>query len=171
MRLAVAEIVAPHGVRGEVRARPLTDFPERLASLREVWLAPRSEPGRSAEVISARPHARGNWLLRLGGVERRQQAEALRGAILEIDEREAVPLSPGAYYVHQLVGLPVVTADGRRVGQVRDVLRKPAHDVIVVRDGGREHLIPAVAEFVEISLPERRVTVRPIPGMIDEVET
>lgn len=168
MRLVIGEIVAAHGVRGEVRVRPLTDFPDRFAALRPVWLSPPGGPARQVALESARPLPRGLWLLRLQGVERREQAEALRGAALEVEDAEAVPLPDGSYYVHQIIGLPVFTADGRPVGEVKHVLRTGANDVYVVSNGRRQHLIPAVAEFVTIALAEGRVVLRPIPGMLDE---
>src|SRR5213076_1134430 len=72
-----------------------------------------------------------------------------------------LPPGPGRFYPWQLEGCRVLTEDGRLVGEVAAVERSPAHDLWVVRDGAREHLIPAVAEIVsEVDLAARRVDIR-----------
>lgn len=163
MRLAVAQIVAPQGVRGEVRALCLTDFPERFAG-REVWLGQTDERIR---IVAARPH-KSVWLLRLEGIDDRNAAEKLRGIELCTDTGDLVPLGDDEYYIHELVGLLVQTEAGEPVGVIKDVLRPGANDVYVVHgDDGRERLIPAVRQFITVDLPNRRVTVRPIPGLLD----
>lgn len=163
MRLAIAQIVAPQGVRGEVRAICLTDFPERFPG-REVWLG---QTDKRVRIVAARPH-KNVWLLRLDGIDDRNAAEKLRGIELCTDEDDLVPLGEDEYYVHELIGLPVQTDAGEPVGVIRDVLRPGANDVYVVETaGGEERLIPAVKEFVRVDMPNKLVTVRPIPGMLD----
>lgn len=165
MRLAIARIVAPQGVRGEVRALCLTDFPERFAG-REVWLG---ETDKRVRIVAARPH-KNVWLLRIDGVDDRNAAEKLRDVVLYTDTDDLAPLPEGTYYVHELIGLPVQTAAGEPVGVIADVLRPGANDVYVVRahtSPAKEYMIPAVSEFVTVDLPNRRVTVHPIPGLLD----
>lgn len=164
MRIAIARIVAPQGIRGEVRAVSLTDFPERFAG-REVWLG--QTAAARTTIVQARPH-KNVWLLRLEGVADRNAAEKLRDVELCIDEAELAPLDDNEFYVHQLIGLPVQTEAGELVGHIADVMRTGANDVYVVRSGtGKEHLIPAVGEIVQVDLPGRMVTIQPIPGLLD----
>lgn len=163
MRLAIARIVAPQGILGEVRALCLTDFPERFAG-REVWLG---HTDQRVRIVAARPH-KNVWLLRLEGIDDRNAAEKLRGTELYTDTDDLPPLGDDEYYIHELIGLPVQTEAGEPVGVVTDVLRPGANDVYVVAaEDGREHLIPAVRQFVEVDLANRRMTVRPIPGLLD----
>lgn len=170
MRVAIGEITAPQGVRGEVRVQPLTDHPERFVSLRQVWLG---EPRNvRVQVEQARPH-KGFWVVKLGGIQDRNQAEVLRGVRLEVEPEERVPLKPGEYYVDDLLGLPVVTVEGRLLGRLEDVLRTGANDVWVVRGDPargevREVLLPALKDVVrQVDLAAGRLVVEPLPGLLD----
>lgn len=168
--IAVAEVTAPHGLRGEVRALPLTDFPDRF----KPPLRLRVRKGREVatlEVERARPH-RGFVVVKFAGVDSIEAAEKLRGAILEVPRSELVPLGPGRYYFHEIEGLDVVTTDGRYLGKVTRVIRGVANDVYEVekpsrcRRRGRVVLVPAVREFVKnIDLERGEMTVELIPGL------
>ncbi|MBI3997756.1 MAG: 16S rRNA processing protein RimM [Armatimonadetes bacterium] len=156
--MTVGVIVAPHGVRGEVRVRPETDFPERFAQMRTACLV-QGEQVTRVEIASARPHGDA-VLMRLGGVTDRTGAEALRGASLAISRDEVMPLPPDQYYLFDLVGLRVRTQDGRALGTVAAVMRGPAHDVYVVRDGSHEVLLPAIRQVIRrIDLQAGEMTV------------
>lgn len=144
--VVIGHIGAPHGVRGEVRVRPETDFPERFAGLRRAFLVRdgRAEP---VTVTGARVHGE-TVLLTLDGVGDRTAAAALRGAALAVARDAVVPLGPDAFYVFEIVGLRVRSEDGRPLGAVAEVMRGPAHDVYVVRGPAGELLIPAVRAVV-----------------------
>lgn len=144
--VTIGRIAAPHGVRGEVRVRPETDFPERFAGLRRAFLV---RGGRAEPVVVTGARAHGEAvLLTLDGVGDRAAAEALRGAALAVARDAVVPLGPDAFYVFEIVGLRVRTEDGRPLGAVAEVMRGPAHDVYVVRGPAGEVLIPAVRAVV-----------------------
>ncbi len=158
-RLTIGKIVAPQGLRGDVRMLIWTHFPERIPSLRRVYLDEEAEPRRlrSASV-------RGNVaILSIEGVDTREEAEALRGAVVAIPREEAAPLGEDEYYHFQLIGLQVFDEAGHRLGEVVDILETGANDVYVVRtDEGRELLLPAIKQVVlDIDLERGRMTVRP----------
>lgn len=167
--MTLAAILAPWGIRGEVKVDLLSDDPQRLQPGLEVLVAP---PGGGAprpdRVEWARPQGR-FWRVKLAGCPDRTAAEALRGGRLQVPEDRVPPLPPGRYYVFQLVGLEVVDAGGHPVGKVRDVLRYPANDVIVVEgEGGRELLVPAVRQAVAaIDLEGGRLVLGGLPGLLD----
>ncbi|MEW6546357.1 MAG: ribosome maturation factor RimM [Bacillota bacterium] len=185
-RVTIGEVTRPHGVRGEVRVRPLTAHPERFLGLEEVYVG-----GARRRVRRARL-AGDEVILALEGSETRDQAEVLRGQSLEVDREEVFPLPEGEYYWFQLKGLRVFTPDGREVGTVVDVEPNPAHDLLVVeaphvlagpadrggegrvtrrRAGGagpRRFLVPAVRALVaEVDLPGRRLVINDIPGLLE----
>ncbi|MCS7173899.1 MAG: ribosome maturation factor RimM [Armatimonadetes bacterium] len=164
-KLRIGTITRPHGLRGEVRVLPDTDFPDRFQTLRRVFVAgPEGEV--PYEVESVRPHGR-FFLVRLRGVEGREAAEALRGRELRIPQEEAPPLPEGTYYVADILGLEVRTPEGKVLGRVREVLRTGANDVYVVA-GDREILLPAIEDVVqEVNLEERCMVVRLLPGLVD----
>ena len=104
----------------------------------------------------------------LAGCDSPEAARALGGRLLAIPESEALPLDEAHFYAWQLEGCRVVTEDGREVGRVAGIEETAGHDLWLVRDGDREHLIPAVPEIVrEVDLMERRVVLSPPPGLLD----
>jgi 16S rRNA processing protein RimM len=162
--VVIGEIVSPFGIRGEVKAVPHTDFPERFDLLEEVFVAGSKSPDRMMTVEGVRHH-KGLVLLKLAGINDIDGAETLRGAKLVISESDMAPLEEGEYYVHDIIGLEAVTTEGEALGPITEVIRSPAHDVYVTERA----MIPAVKEFIEsIDLEAGRVTVRPIPGLIQE---
>ncbi|MGQ9584175.1 MAG: ribosome maturation factor RimM [Anaerolineae bacterium] len=161
--LAIAQIVAPHGVRGEVRAAILTEFPERFGLLKEVYLG---EEGRPVPLERHRFH-RGQVVLKLRGCDTRDQAEGLRGVLVQVPLSEAMPLPEGAYYVHQVLGLKGWTEGGEFLGEVVEVLETGANDVYVFRGGPwGEILVPALESVVlELDPEQGRMLIRLPPGL------
>jgi 16S rRNA processing protein RimM len=133
-------------VRGEVRVRLETDFPDRFDALRGIYLI-RDGRVEAATITGRRPH-RGGLLLTLDGVGDLPASERLRGAEIAVPREAAVPLPDGTFYVFEIIGLRVVTAEGRPLGVITEVLRAPAHDVYVTTGPGGEVLIPALRDIV-----------------------
>jgi len=146
--IIVGEVTRAHGVRGAVRGVPVTDFPERLLRLDEAVLV-RGGAARPVRVEQARRDGTG-VLMKFAGIDDPEAAEQLKGATVEIPATQAVPLAPGQFYVFEVVGLEVRTPEGRRVGEVVDVLRTGSNDVYVVRPPeGPGILLPAVDTYIE----------------------
>ena len=166
--MVIGEVVRPHGLRGEVRVTPLTDDPARFEGLPAcvVWDASRDE--RETRRITGARRQGGAVLVALEGSTSADDAARLVGRYLAVPESEALPPGPGRFYPWQLRGCGVVTEDGREVGRVSGIETSPAHDLWVVETGGREALIPAVAEIVrEVDLEARRVVIRPPEGLLE----
>jgi 16S rRNA processing protein RimM len=162
----VGVMVGAHGVRGEVRVNPETDFPERFADLEHIYMAPLKGEGRLVKILGARQHAgKGQVLLTLEGVGNREEAQALNGARLYIRPGELRPLPPGQYYEFQILGLQVSTEDGRDLGPVTDILRTGANDVYETPLA----LIPVVVSVIrEVDLDQGRIVVRWMEGLLKE---
>ncbi len=160
----VGIVVGAHGVRGELRVAPETDFPERFAELRRLYLSPTRGAGRLVEIVGARVHqGKGLVLLRLAGVEDREAALALRGSRLYIQERDLAPLPAGRYYEFQILGLRVVTEEGCDLGPVTDIVRTGANDVYETPQA----LIPVIEPVIrEVDLEQGRIVVRWMEGML-----
>ncbi|MGC8667190.1 MAG: ribosome maturation factor RimM [Chthonomonadales bacterium] len=160
----IGTIIAPFGRAGEVRIRYDTDFPERFARLTQVCLRNTQGVARLFAVESVRPHKAGA-VLKLEGLESINQAEEWRGARIQVMRTQAEPLGTDEYYVADLVGMEVVTASGRRLGVLEEVLPYPAQDLFRIG----EILIPAVKEFIrEVNLTDRRIVVAPPQGLLPE---
>lgn len=169
MRVVVGRIGRPHGIRGEVTVEVRTDEPERCFAPDDSLFVNGSE--RTLVVARSHWHS-GRLLLHFDGISDRNQAEALRGLLLEIERPDdAVPEDPDEFYDHSLVGCSVSLAGGELVGTVRDVVHLPGQDVLAVTlSDGREALVPFVLEIVpEVDIAERRVVITPPPGLLDDL--
>ncbi len=161
----LAAVVKPHGLRGEVWVDLNTDFPERLPEWPALEIVGNGEPGR-AKVEYVKGIVGGRCIVKLKGVDDRDQAEAIRNQILRIARSEIPPPPEGAYYDFQIVGLRVVTTDGRDLGRIVQIMRTGANDIYETETG---ILIPAVEDVVrEIDLDEGRVIIEAVEGLLDE---
>lgn len=152
--LEVGRITKAHGIRGEVLVDLVTTHTERLD--RGSVLHTRDRP---LEVLHATPH-QGRWIVAFAGVETRNQAEDLRGAIL----RAEALTGTDDLWVHELIGASVRTVDGAERGTVVSVLDNPAADVLELDSGA---LVPVT--FV-VSLEAGTVTVDPPAGLFEVYE-
>jgi 16S rRNA processing protein RimM len=173
MLLAVGRIGRPHGIRGEVAVEVRTDDPAHRFAPGSVLSTQPAECG-PLTVAAARSHA-GGLIVRFFEVSDRDGAERLRGAWLVIDSAGlAAPTGPDEFHDHQLVGLDVVTVDGRHVGSVTDV-RHHGQDLLVIRPGGDrggEILVPFVAAIVPaVDLQAGQLVIDPPPGLLTGGET
>ena len=166
--VVVGAVTGAHGVRGEVKVLPTGERPGRLGELEAVTLVLRGGQRISARIVGYRPYeGKGVALLTFEGYADRTAAGALTGARLLVRPEESPRLPEGDYYEWQIVGLQVVTTDGRDLGVVEEVLRTGANDVYVTS----ECLLPATAEVIkEIDLPGRRMVVEPVPGLLNGEE-
>ena len=163
--LVLGEILRPHGIRGEVRMRMLTDYPERLPELEAVYIGKSADDEHIARLGLKRVRFNKDYaLLTLEGYASRNESDRLRNKVVMVDIDDAVPLEDGEYYLFQLIGLKVV-ADSQELGQIKEVLQTGANDVYVVDSRAYgEILLPAHtetiagidfdAEIVTMSLPE-----------------
>ncbi len=162
--LAVGQLRRPHGVRGEIRMEVFTDFPERLAAGRTVFVGPRRMP---LQIRSVRWH-NGALLVAFEGYNDREQVGLLRNMLVTIPAEEAPPLPEGEFYYHQILGLRVVTDEGETLGRVTEIMETGANDVFVVRadDGRSEILLPDTDEVVlDIDLAAGVMKVHLLPGL------
>jgi 16S rRNA processing protein RimM len=147
-------VARAHGLRGEVVVELVTNRAERV------------EPGsvlhagaRTLTVASAHPHGGpGRWVVTFAEVRGRDQADALRGQVLQ-----AAPLQgdDDTLWVHELVGAVVVEVDGTARGRVTDVQANPASDLLVLESGA---LVPL--RFVVDQAPGRLTVDVPL-GLFD----
>ena len=155
-RIVIGRVGAAHGIHGDLRIIPLTDFPERFSALREVMVG-----DELLHVAHVKPQGK-NFLMRFREYTVREDAQRLTGRLLTVARAEAAPLDEGEYYVFDIVGLTVYDEEDNELGSVENVLRTGSNDVYAVRsEDGREILIPALRAVVQsIDLPGGRMTVR-----------
>ncbi len=167
--VAVGEVLRPHGLHGEIRVRALTDRPEeRFGTLRECFLwEPEIDRREACHIASCRFDGK-TLLVKVAGIDSPEGARQLAGRLLAVDRARALPAPEGRFYPWQMEGARVETRDGRVVGSFVRIESGGAQDLWVVADGGRERLIPAVAEIVaEVNVAERRIVIDPPEGLLD----
>lgn len=163
----IGKIVAPFGIRGELKIRPFTDIPDRFVKLEAVYLS----VDHSRRVIKGvRPYKGEMLLLKLEGINDATAAETLRDCELCIPLDELAELPPDAYYQHDILGLQVYRLDGRFVGEISEIMSTGSNDVYVIKaDDGREFFIPAIKDVIkQIDLVRCVMYIDPIKGLLDE---
>lgn len=143
--ITIGKIVAPHGVRGDVRVVPLTDFPERFKKLKSVFL----DDNTMLDIQGVKYHKQ-FVLLKFRGLDSINDIEYLRGKSLRIQRKDVPPLPEGQYYQFDIIGLNVYTEEEEFLGTINDILETGSNDVYVVElDEKKQILIPALKEVVK----------------------
>ena len=156
--IEAGRIVNTHGVAGEVKIEVWLDSPQFLKSFKRCFI-----DRREVKLLSARVH-KGFLIVKLEGVEDVNAAMALKGRTVFIDRADA-RLPKGAFFLQDIIGADVVDESGSEIGKLVDVMETPASNVYVVK-GEREHLIPAVPEFIlSTDADNGIITVHLIEGM------
>jgi 16S rRNA processing protein RimM len=149
-------------VRGALKCRLVTDFPDRFRPGTQLVLGSQTHTLERATVQG------GFVYLQFADLADRTTAEQFRGAEVLVRRQDAVRLPDGQFYWHQVIGLRVeIAGSGETLGTVIDILETGANDVYVV--GGRrgEVLIPAIKDVVkDIDPSAGRILIEPLPGML-----
>lgn len=165
--IAIARIARPQGVRGEVIADILTDFPERFADLDRITLLRDGKVFGLLNLEQYRFH-KGRVLLKFAGYEDPDKAEELRGASLVIQRDDLVELEEDEYFLFDLEGCNVITIDGQALGIVTRVEDFGAAPLLVVKDRGKEYLIPLTRDICpEVDTNGKKIVVNPPNGLLD----
>lgn len=160
--LSVGEIVAPFGLRGELKVLLDTDFPELVLAATHLYIG--DPPIRYA--VEWAQQVRGMVRLKLVGCDSREAAEALRGQLVQVLAEEAPSPGEGEYYYHQLIGLEVWSEEGEYLGHVVEVFPTGSNEVLVVRGETGEILLPAIEEVIcEVDLVAGLLRVHLLEGL------
>jgi 16S rRNA processing protein RimM len=166
--VAVAEVARPHGVRGELRLKVYNPDTEVLAKGRRVLVrmpSAKAEP-RRVLLTAVRP-IEGGLLVRLEGVETRDDAEAMRGATLYVDRDELPEPEEGEFYAHDVEGARAELVSGDVIGTVERLVSYPTCDVLLVEtvEGARIE-VPLTDTFVdEVDVEAHVVRLKSIEGL------
>lgn len=168
-RVTVGRVIRPHGVKGDVVVRRYGEGEQVLAHGAELTCR-QGEHEFTLTVSESRPYKKG-WLVSFKGMGDRNEAEALAGAELFVDATALPPLPDGSFYNYQLIGLKVVTARGKSLGLVEDIVETGARDVIVVNGDRGEILLPSIPQVIRrIDLEAGTMEVELLPGLLPEAE-
>ena len=153
----MGRVLGPYGVRGWIKLRTFTEHPDSLADYAR-WLVADGAGWREVEVEETHLHS-GQLVVKLAGVNDRDQALALRGREVAVPREDLPPAGEGEFYWADLIGLEVVNMQGEILGKVEDLLETGANDVLVVQ-GDAQHLLPYVdAVVLDVDLEAGRIQV------------
>ena len=154
-RIEIGGIARAHGIRGEVVIVTHDPDSAMFGSATSIWVG-----GIERKILQARDTQRG-WLVALEGIVTRNDAEALRGKIVEVD-RETLELGDQDILLDDLVDCEVRLPDGTPWGTIAEIMIGSHQDLLVIHDGEVERLLPLVDQFVtNIDLEAGVVTVSP----------
>lgn len=170
--LLVGRVGKTHGVVGEVKIWPETDDPQRFEALETVYVGADREQAVPQTIESVRfQQLKGGTavVLKLAGIDTLDDAAKLRGQRVFADADALPALDDDEYFLHDLIGLRVVSPEGEAFGTVKDVLEMPAHPVCVVaRAGQPDAMLPAVPAFIQaIDFEAGTLVVEPIEGLFE----
>lgn len=165
--VAIARIAKPRGLRGELVADVLTDFPERFDGL-ETVIAVLPTHERIDLKIENAWFQKGRIVLKFEGYDSIESAEALRSAEICVAESEAVELEDDEFFDWELIDCQVETVDGDSVGKVREVMRTGGTEVLVIENQEKEFLIPfAETICVEVDVEKKLIRIDPPEGLLE----
>lgn len=162
--LEAGKIVTTHGIRGEVKIMPYTDYPELLCEFDRLFIGKNHE-----EIAVERSRAfKGMVIAKLEGVDTPEEASKLRNKLLYM-HRDDLELDEDTYFIQDLIGMEVHDVDTDFVyGKIDDVMQTGANDVYVINGAGREYLIPAIPEVViSTDVDGNVMTIRPLEGLFE----
>ncbi|MGA7316089.1 MAG: ribosome maturation factor RimM [Silvibacterium sp.] len=166
----LARLVRPQGRQGEIVADLLTDFPERFAERKRLFLVMSEASSTPAREVTLEYHwlHKGRIVLKFSSVDSINDAEPFRDLLVAIPGSERSPLTDGSIYISDLIGCEVVdVVASTDVGKVTDVDRESGL-LLVQSTGGDQILIPfAKAYLVQIDLEGKRIEMRLPGGLLD----
>lgn len=165
--VAIAKIIKTRGLRGELVAHVLTDFPERFDELKTVIaLLPNGE--RTDLKIEKFWFQKGRIILKFAGFDSIETAETLRGTEICVSKTEAVELDEGEFFDWELENCEVETIEGEKIGVVKELMRTGGTELLVVKGAEKEYLIPfAETICTEVDIENKLIRVVLPEGLLD----
>lgn len=166
--IVVAHIAKTRGLRGEVVADLLTDFPDRFEKLKSLIGISSSDDRRSLQIEEQWFHGK-RLVLKFAGFDSIDEAKELVGYHLAVPEVDRVELPAGTFYEWELVGSLVETVAGQPIGRVAGVMHTGGVEMLTVIDEtGRDRLIPMAGDIVvEIDKEKKLIRIDPPEGLLD----
>ena len=148
--LDAGEISGVFGVKGLVKVFSFTDPRENILAY-SPWILQKNSQTKEIKIVGGKRHGN-NVVAELEGVTDRDAALALLGWKILIRKQQLPKPKPGEYYWADLVGLNVENQQGINLGKVDYLLETGANDVLVVRDGETERLIPFLQQQTVLNI-------------------
>ena len=164
--VAIAKLAKTRGLRGEIVADVLTDFPERFENLTRVFAV----CGEKVSEIEIEKFwfQKNRVVLKFKNFDTIEAAETLRGCEVCIPEAEAVELDADEFFDWELEGCKVETVEGEIIGTVKELMRTGAGEILVVEGATKEYLIPFAEKIcTEVDVENRLIKVDAPEGLLE----
>jgi 16S rRNA processing protein RimM len=153
-RLVIAEVLKPQGIRGELKIKTFTDFPQDVKAFKTVYI-----DDTPYKILSFRVGGDGAAYIGLRGIPDRNAAELFRGKLLEGERDDAPALEEGQYYIVDIIGLDCETEEGEFLGKVTHIANLSS-DIYTIEKAGKSILFPAVKGVVKkVDLENRKLII------------
>ncbi|MBR2442216.1 MAG: 16S rRNA processing protein RimM [Clostridia bacterium] len=141
-RLIIGEVLKPQGIRGELKVKTFTDYPEDVKKFGTVYIE-----DKPYKILSFRVGPDGAAYMGLRGIPDRNAAELFRGKKLEGEREDAPPLEEGRHYIVDILGLACETEEGEFLGVVKQIVNLSS-DVYTLEKDGKNILFPSVNNVI-----------------------
>jgi len=165
--LRIGQVARPHGLRGAIRVVLDNPASASLETIKRLFIESGAGP-RGYVLKSATRMGRNAVCLELEGLDSCDAVENLRGAAVMVATADLPPENAGEFYNFRAIGCEVRTLEGRCLGIVTEIFATGANDVLVVREGSAEVLVPLIDDVVkQMDFDRRVITIDAIPGLLD----
>ncbi len=167
--IETGEIISLHGIRGEVKVYPWTDYPEFLEEFDTFYIKKNKMHYQRLNAVNVRTH-KNVVLIEFEGIDNTEVARNLIGKTLYLDKDE-IALEEGTFFIADLIGCKVINNDTNEIlGTIKDVKNLGASDIYYIEsENGAEYMFPAVDEFLMgTDIDAKTVRIKVIEGMFDE---
>lgn len=156
--VALGRIVKPHGVRGCVCILPFNPQSESFAELKRAFLKSPVTDGFKLFNVQRTSRHKQFFIIQLEGVDDLNKAQALRGWLIYVPKSELKKLDEDEYYYYELIDMEAYSKSGESLGRIAGIITTPAHDVLVIKSGDKEMMLPWIdGAVVDIDRENKRV--------------
>ena len=157
--IAVGKVVGIFGHQGWLKILVYSGIQNRFENVKVVYFE--TESGMTGKLLSGSRYHGNHLLLKFKGIDDPESARMIKGRELFLPESQQIELPVDHYFIHDLIGLKVFEIEKGYLGEIVEVWAGGASDILVVKSGENEILIPAISEFVkDVELKKGRITVR-----------
>jgi 16S rRNA processing protein RimM len=167
--ILIGKLTKLHGIKGMLK---LASFAESIDVFYDIdWIYLKKSDGSftKKQIETVSPHKTGA-LVSFTSVQGIEDAEKLVGYELYVEKEALEDLPEGEYYRYELIGLEVITDEGIHLGKIEELVPTGSNDVFVIRDKGKENMIPATKEVIKnIDIAKGKMIIRPLEKMIKDI--
>jgi 16S rRNA processing protein RimM len=163
--VVIGKFRKPHGIKGEICMTVLTDFPELITKGLKIYVGGKYQ---SYQINNLRWKGE-DLLVSLEDMPDRTAVEIFRNILVYVKSDDIPEPQEGEYYLHQLIGMEIITDEGQNLGKLTEVILTGANDVYLVSPPqGKEILLPAIDEVIlDIDMDKKTMLVHILPGLLD----